>query len=123
MSNEEVKFQKMTPAQDDILASICSEVKHALSLGVSLETIKGQLDLAADEYIEATNKAGGIKFPQVEVQLSGEDGNAFGIIGRVSKAMKRAGIDKADIDAYTSEAMSDDYNHLLNVTMNTVKVS
>lgn len=40
----------------------------------------------------------------VTVQLSGEDGNAFSIMGRVIRAMKKAGVDKAIIDAYTKEA-------------------
>lgn len=62
----------------------------------------------------------GPKYPEVEVQLSEEDGNALFIMGRVSKAMRRAGLDKSAIDAYHAEAMSGDYDHLLQVTMATV---
>jgi hypothetical protein len=29
------------------------------------------------------------KFPDVEVQLSGEDGNAYAVLGRVSRALRR----------------------------------
>jgi hypothetical protein len=61
-----------------------------------------------------------VKFPEVEVQLVGLDGNAFSILGRVAQAMRRAGISKEDIDAYHADATSDDYNHLLRVTMETV---
>tara|TARA_B100001778_G_scaffold334952_2_gene349508 strand:- start:22385 stop:23017 length:633 start_codon:yes stop_codon:yes gene_type:complete len=43
----------LTPQQDDALSSVCSEVKHALSLGLPLPFIKGQLELAADEHAEA----------------------------------------------------------------------
>jgi hypothetical protein len=32
------------------------------------------------------------KYPDVTVRLSGEDGNAFLIIGRVSRALRRAGV-------------------------------
>ncbi len=32
-----------------------------------------------------------VKFPDVEVELSGSDGNAFAVLGKVQKALKRAG--------------------------------
>ncbi|NLS76758.1 MAG: hypothetical protein GXY76_05795 [Chloroflexi bacterium] len=53
------------------------------------------------------------KFPQIKVKLVGEDGNAFAILGRVSKALRRGGIEKTEIDAFLQEAMSGDYDHLL----------
>lgn len=49
----------------------------------------------------------------VKVKLAGEDGNAFSILGRVFKALKKAGYDKEFIARFTSEATSSDYNHLL----------
>ena len=58
----------------------------------------------------------------VDVDLINEDGNAFAIIGRVTKALKAAGIEREHIDTYTSDAMSGDYDHLLRVTMETVNV-
>ena len=61
-----------------------------------------------------------VKFPEINVKLVGEDGNAFSILGRVKKAMRRAKVDKDQIDAYLKDAMSGDYNHLLHVTMETV---
>jgi hypothetical protein len=61
-----------------------------------------------------------VKFPEVQVKLVGEDGNAFFILGRVNQAMRRAGVPKEDIDAYNEEAKSGDYNNLLRVTMATV---
>lgn len=60
------------------------------------------------------------KFPNVSVRLVGEDGNAFAIIGRVQRAMSRAGISKEDIDAFRKEATSGDYNKLLRTVMETV---
>ena len=62
------------------------------------------------------------KFPDINVQLSGEDGNAYSIIGRVMRAMGRAGVDKDKIDKYQAEATSGDYDNLLQVTMATVEV-
>ena len=61
-----------------------------------------------------------VKFPEVSVKLVGEDGNAFSILGRVKKAMRRANVEPDQIDAYLNDAMSGDYNHLLHVTMETV---
>ena len=58
-----------------------------------------------------------IKHPEVQVDLIGEDGNAFAILGRVSRAMRRAGVSKAERDAFMKEATSGDYNHLLATVM------
>lgn len=63
-----------------------------------------------------------ILFPHVTVQLTGEDGNAFAILGKVQKAMRRAGIGEADVKAYMDAATAGDYDHLLAVTMRTVNV-
>ena len=70
-----------------------------------------------------TDTTTGPKFPHVTVQLTGQDGNAFAILGATKKAMQRAGVDPADIEAYMAEATAGDYNHLLATTMNTVDVA
>lgn len=62
------------------------------------------------------------KYPHVEVQLTGEDGNAYDIMGRVQHAMRRAGIDRMEMKAYVEEATSGDYDNLLRVTMKWVTV-
>jgi hypothetical protein len=61
------------------------------------------------------------KFPDVTVQLTGEDGNAFFIIGAVSKALKRAGHSEAAAE-FQAEAMSGDYDHVLQTCMDYVDV-
>lgn len=48
--------------------------------------------------------------------LVGVDGNAFSIMGYVRSAMKRAKMTSQDIDAYTKDATSSDYDHLLVVS-------
>jgi hypothetical protein len=53
------------------------------------------------------------KYPGIEVQLTGRDGNAFGILGNVSKAMRRGGIPSEEVKAFQEEATSGDYDHLL----------
>ena len=57
------------------------------------------------------------KYPNVTVQLSGEDGNAFFIIARVGEALKRAGILQKEINAFRKEATSGDYDHVLQTCM------
>ena len=56
------------------------------------------------------------------VNLTGHDGNAFSIMGRVKKALIRSGADREYIDQYLSEATSGDYDHLLFVSMEYVDV-
>jgi hypothetical protein len=63
------------------------------------------------------------KFPEIVVRLSDEDGNAFSIMGKTRKALRRAKVSEADINAYSDEAMAGDYDNLLRVTMKTVKVT
>ncbi len=58
----------------------------------------------------------------VEVKLLGEDGNAFFILGKVSKELQRAGYSKEFIKEYTNQATSGDYDNLLQTTMTYVKV-
>ena len=48
--------------------------------------------------------------------LVGVDGNAFSIMGYVCSAMESANMTTMDIDAYTKDATSYDYNHLLVVS-------
>ncbi len=62
------------------------------------------------------------KFPHIKVNLIGADGNAFNLMGLVVRAMRHNGCSKDDIDAFTNDAMSYDYDHLLVVCMQTVTV-
>ena len=52
-----------------------------------------------------------------EVQLLGQDGNAFAIMGACQQAARRAGWDKEKIDSVLSEMMEGDYDHLLRTAM------
>lgn len=56
------------------------------------------------------------------VKLAGEDGNAFAIMDKVTKALRKAGADKEYIDEYLNKSMSGDYDHLLGVAMEYVDV-
>lgn len=66
---------------------------------------------------------GNVKYPDITVQLTGNDGNAFHILGRVGKALKRGGVSKEQVEAFTEEATSGDYDHLLQTCMKWVNVS
>jgi hypothetical protein len=63
-----------------------------------------------------------IKYPDIEVKLVGEDGNAFAIMGRVMNALKSAGVSKEEVDAYYAESTSGDYEHLIATAANWVTV-
>jgi uncharacterized protein YfeS len=57
-------------------------------------------------------------------KLSGHEGNAFAIMGTITKTLKDAGKQiglnrdqiKAIVDEYTNEAMSGDYENLLKIS-------
>jgi hypothetical protein len=59
---------------------------------------------------------------KLKVKLIGTDGNAFAIMGIVTREMRKAGFDPETIQEYKKEAMSGDYDHLLQVTMKWVDV-
>jgi len=50
------------------------------------------------------------------VTLAGENGSAFAIVGRVSRALVMAGASLETARQYQAEAMNGDYAHLLEVT-------
>ena len=62
------------------------------------------------------------KYPDVTVKLSGEDGNAFSIISRVSRGMKRAGISERKIAKFREKALAESYDNLLQIAMRTVNI-
>lgn len=63
------------------------------------------------------------KYPNVQVQLSGQDGNAFMLIGRVQKALRNAGATPTELDEFINEATSGDYDHVIQTCMDWVEVA
>lgn len=49
--------------------------------------------------------------------LVGVDGNAYSVMGYVTKAMRMENFSKQEIDNYLKDATSDDYSHLLRVSV------
>lgn len=63
------------------------------------------------------------KYEDIEVQLTGNDGNAFAIMASVTKALANAGVSKEEIELYQTESMSGDYDNLLRTAVKWVTVS
>ncbi len=70
------------------------------------------------------------KYPDCKVQLSGTDGNAFAVIGRVQGALRRHlaySMEQGDLEdelaAFYAEATSGDYDRLLQTCMRWVDVA
>jgi hypothetical protein len=57
------------------------------------------------------------------VKLIGQDGNAFGILGRCQRAARKAGNSAEDVETFVAEATSGDYSHLLAVVQEWFEVS
>ena len=64
------------------------------------------------------------RFPNVHVQLSGQDGNVFAIIGRVRRALLKAGATQEQVDSFWAEVSNaHSYDEVLAVVMRWVDVS
>ena len=61
-------------------------------------------------------------YPNVEVNLAFVNGNAFYLMGYVSRAMQKANLGDAAIEAFSAEATSGDYDHLLATLDRTVAI-
>jgi len=79
--------------------------------------------IAAIQYI-AKDKPPSNNDPMTDavVQLTGEDGNAFSILGRVRHAIRESDHPELE-DAFWHEATSGDYDHLLQTCMRYVEVN
>lgn len=64
-----------------------------------------------------------VKYPHLSIELVGQDGNAFSILGRLQGVLRSGGVPKDEIAAVMAEAQSGDYNHLLVTVMNTVSLA
>lgn len=63
-----------------------------------------------------------VKHPEVEVELVGNDGNAFSILANVRRSLRKAGVPQSEIDEFVNEATSGDYDHLLQTCIRWVTV-
>ena len=64
-----------------------------------------------------------VKYPNITVQLTGQDSNAFNLIGLVQRALKRAKVPPEEVAKFRQEAMSGDYDNVLQTCMRWVDVA
>ena len=63
-------------------------------------------------------------YPEIEVELSGEDGNIFSIMGKIQRAMRKNKVPNEEQKAFFNEVTSSDsYDQALQVCMKYVSVS
>lgn len=63
-----------------------------------------------------------VKYPEVKVQLSGQDGNVFSVIGRVYSAIARQ-VGRQQAEEFELQARaSGSYDSVLRLVMDTVEV-
>ena len=70
----------------------------------------------------AMNPPGELPRWNIEVELTGTDGNAFMLLGLMRKELRRAGADKQELALFTQEATGGDYDDLLATCMSWVHV-
>jgi hypothetical protein len=63
-----------------------------------------------------------VKYPNVTVKLTGQDGNAFMIIGSVQRELRRAKVPPEEVTKFRDEATSGDYNNVLRTCMAWVNI-
>ena len=62
------------------------------------------------------------KYPNVEVQLIGQDSNGWLIAGKTMQALISGGVDDDEAEEFMREALSGNYDHLLQTVMEWVVV-
>lgn len=63
------------------------------------------------------------KYKNISVQLTGQDGNAFAIMAKVSGALRKNDVPEGEVEQYLSESMEGDYDNLLRTAMSWVNVT
>lgn len=61
------------------------------------------------------------KFPEVHVDLEGMDGNAFIIIARTRRALRKAGATPEQLEEFSAEVESGDYDNVIQTVMRWVE--
>lgn len=62
------------------------------------------------------------RFPDIEVRLVGEDGNAYAVLGAVLRALRQAEVPEAVVQEFLAEATAGDYDYLLQTVVRWVEV-
>ena len=62
-----------------------------------------------------------VKYPEIKVKMVGEDGNAFAILGRVTKALRNARVPLEERKKFQADATKTDYTNVLQTVMRWVE--
>lgn len=65
------------------------------------------------ENVSPENLVPGTSIKKPKVKLVGEDGNAFAVMGKVVRGLRRAKVPSSVIEAYKNESVSGDYDNVL----------
>lgn len=76
-----------------------------------------------EEFQAAGPPPSGPRYPEISVRLSGRNGNAMVLVGAVRDALRRAHVSDAEIRQFTDDALSKDYDHVLQTCEAWVDVS
>lgn len=95
------------------------------------EYLKSRNDADLDEIFQITTEEQeeddkfivDVKYPHIHVQLTGKNENAFVILGLMEQALKKEKVPPEEIQEFRKEAISSDYNYLLQTCMKWVSVS
>jgi hypothetical protein len=111
------------PTSDILARDLDAAVQAIIALSEDLRTLRYASGIggSATASRRQARRRVAVRYPDISVSLSGEDGNAFGILGRVTKALRRAGVPKDEIDEFYAEATAGDYDHLLQTVMRWVE--
>lgn len=66
---------------------------------------------------------GEVRYPNVDVTLVGVDSHPFSIIAAVTNGLRAAGVKQSERDAFRDEALSGNYDHVIQTAMRWVNVS
>ncbi|UDL16270.1 hypothetical protein SEA_KOZIE_74 [Microbacterium phage Kozie] len=94
---------------------------------VNAYTIRPLADLNAEGWAEPSDapepEADGVRYPDVDVTLTGIDSHPFAIIKAVSDGLRAAGVGARERDEFRDEALGGDYDNVIQTAMRWVNVS
>lgn len=78
-----------------------------------------------EDFLDGLQAGGGtnmVRYPDIDVVLVGTDGNAFALMGTVTRALRKHKVSAEEIKEFQTTCMGGDYNHLLMTCMEWVNV-
>lgn len=60
------------------------------------------------------------RYPHIKIDCDTVDGNALGIVSKVSEALKEAGVSEEEVSEYQQDALAGDYDRTLQASLRMV---